>query len=361
MEKNANLHRDVGGSSLCTTLPGESGDITAVEGVKGNIDACKKKEPSLSTLVTNVSSSNASSTTIVSHANAVSTTEKSDIVSEMTDSRSPQDENAQPSGLSGTLISEPEEQLSNGMEHSPPSATGNDQAATSKLVNKPTESELPALEAPVARIMPTPPAVSVEQAKLSKPTQLATENTNERNARAGVSVSSERAAVSEGAPSESDHSIAGESRSFDSLESFSNLNSCPSSEPTSEGLEEKGLALALQNEYGTDETKVPVTKDRGAGQSIYHIKWIRWKEENTPIITQNENGPCPLLAIMNVLLLAWKVNTVNLSHTTANIPQWEHYESVYSNVYFQTLISDSLWSCITLKTALHTKCSSLNQ
>uniref|UniRef100_A0A0E9PD94 Ubiquitin carboxyl-terminal hydrolase n=1 Tax=Anguilla anguilla TaxID=7936 RepID=A0A0E9PD94_ANGAN len=31
-------------------------------------------------------------------------------------------------------------------------------------------------------------------------------------------------------------------------------------------------------------------------------------ERNTPIITQNENGPCPLLAIMNVLLLAWKVN-----------------------------------------------------
>lgn len=312
MEKNANLHRDVGGSSLCTTLPGESGDITAVGGVKGNIDACKKKDPSLSTLVT--SSSNASTTTIVSHANAISTTEKSDIVSEMTDSRSLQDGNAQRSGLSGTLTSEPEEQLSNGMEHSPPSATGNDQAATSKLVNKPTESELPAMEAPAARIMPIPPVVSegvsVEQAKLSKPTQLAPENTNEGNARAGVSVSSERAVVSEGAQSGSDHSIAGESRSFDSLESFSNLNSCPSSEPTSEGLEDKGLALALQNEYGTDDTKVPVTKDRGAGQSIYHIKWIKWKEENTPIITQNENGPCPLLAIMNVLLLAWKVNTI---------------------------------------------------
>uniref|UniRef100_A0A8D0EB59 Ubiquitin carboxyl-terminal hydrolase n=1 Tax=Salvator merianae TaxID=96440 RepID=A0A8D0EB59_SALMN len=51
----------------------------------------------------------------------------------------------------------------------------------------------------------------------------------------------------------------------------------------------------------------PGTKERFPGQSVYHIKWVRWKEENTPVITQNENGPCPLLAIMNVLLLAWKV------------------------------------------------------
>ncbi|EHB09911.1 Protein FAM63B [Heterocephalus glaber] len=48
-------------------------------------------------------------------------------------------------------------------------------------------------------------------------------------------------------------------------------------------------------------------RERFPGQSVYHIKWIQWKEENTPIITQNENGPCPLLAILNVLLLAWKV------------------------------------------------------
>nr|XP_008119788.1 PREDICTED: protein FAM63B [Anolis carolinensis] len=53
----------------------------------------------------------------------------------------------------------------------------------------------------------------------------------------------------------------------------------------------------------------PAGKERGlpAGQGVYHLKWVRWKEEQTPLVTQNENGPCPLLAIMNVLLLAWKV------------------------------------------------------
>ncbi|XP_038624192.1 ubiquitin carboxyl-terminal hydrolase MINDY-1 isoform X2 [Tachyglossus aculeatus] len=40
---------------------------------------------------------------------------------------------------------------------------------------------------------------------------------------------------------------------------------------------------------------------------FYCVKWISWKGEQTPIITQNANGPCPLLAIMNVLFLQWKV------------------------------------------------------
>ncbi|XP_076864425.1 ubiquitin carboxyl-terminal hydrolase MINDY-1 [Brachyhypopomus gauderio] len=40
--------------------------------------------------------------------------------------------------------------------------------------------------------------------------------------------------------------------------------------------------------------------------SFYLVKWIIWKEKKTPIITQSENGPCPLLAIMNILFLRWK-------------------------------------------------------
>lgn len=110
--------------------------------------------------------------------------------------------------------------------------------------------------------------------------------------------------------SASDQSMPGESRSIDSLESFSNLNSCPSSDLNSEGTEDRALALALQSEeYNSKDgvAKPSGSKERFPGQSVYHIKWIKWKAENTPIITQNENGPCPLLAIMNVLLLAWKI------------------------------------------------------
>lgn len=115
--------------------------------------------------------------------------------------------------------------------------------------------------------------------------------------------------------------------SLDSLESFSNLNSsCPSSEPVSEALEDQDKALVPQGQPGAEGGKAQSCRERGgAGQSIYHIKWIRWKEENTPIITQNENGPCPLLAIMNVLLLAWKVSNSNTIHKNNNSNKQEKF------------------------------------
>jgi len=39
----------------------------------------------------------------------------------------------------------------------------------------------------------------------------------------------------------------------------------------------------------------------------YRLKWIKFRGNKIPIITQNENGPCPLIAIMNVLLLKGKL------------------------------------------------------
>ena len=47
--------------------------------------------------------------------------------------------------------------------------------------------------------------------------------------------------------------------------------------------------------------------------SIYHVKWVGWRRNSSDplrrigIITQNENGPCPLLSIVNVLLLRGKL------------------------------------------------------
>ena len=60
---------------------------------------------------------------------------------------------------------------------------------------------------------------------------------------------------------------------------------------------EKG-ATALPD--GEDEEKAPL-------QSVYHVKWINFKDNHVAIVTQNENGPCPLLAITNVLLLQGKI------------------------------------------------------
>ncbi|XP_034016464.1 ubiquitin carboxyl-terminal hydrolase MINDY-1 isoform X2 [Thalassophryne amazonica] len=52
---------------------------------------------------------------------------------------------------------------------------------------------------------------------------------------------------------------------------------------------------------------VAVATDAGLSMPAYYlVKWITWKEKKTAIITQSENGPCPLLAIMNTLFLRWK-------------------------------------------------------
>ncbi|XP_028445680.1 ubiquitin carboxyl-terminal hydrolase MINDY-2 isoform X2 [Perca flavescens] len=300
MEKNANLHRDTDGSSLCATIAGEMGDVTAVGGVKGTAEKCKNSEAPLSTLVNvscNISTTNVSAP---SADNAISSAGKSrvpEVIQVL-----PVQEDTKNTNTSGFG-----DQISNGMENDSVLAAEDSEGGAPKLVNNKIDgpSSPPAKEGTDVQAV----VVACEESKptkLAKPTNLCPDNAIAANVKPGLSGDH---TLSEGLPSGSDpdHSLGVESRSIDSLESFSNLNSCPSSDLNSEGLEDRGLALALQGEYGADGTKTSCAKDRAAGQSIYHIKWIKWREENTPIITQNENGPCPLLAIMNVLLLAWKV------------------------------------------------------
>jgi hypothetical protein len=61
-----------------------------------------------------------------------------------------------------------------------------------------------------------------------------------------------------------------------------------------------------------EKSKIPEASAVDAARernSIYHVKWIGWRRSSNDalrrvgVITQNENGPCPLLSIINVLLL----------------------------------------------------------
>ncbi|NXB83126.1 MINY1 hydrolase, partial [Vidua chalybeata] len=52
----------------------------------------------------------------------------------------------------------------------------------------------------------------------------------------------------------------------------------------------------------------PWAQPPARAEDFYCVKWIRWKGERTPMVTQSENGPCPLLAIINILLLQWKAS-----------------------------------------------------
>lgn len=55
---------------------------------------------------------------------------------------------------------------------------------------------------------------------------------------------------------------------------------------------------------------------------FYCVKWISWKGERTAVITQSENGPCPLLAIMNILFLQWKVRQQSLQRQRQPTFSW---------------------------------------
>lgn len=316
MEHNADLHRDADGSSLCAPTGGETGDVTAVGGVKGTAEKCKNSEASLNTLV-NVSCNNSSTNVSLPVAgNCVSSDGQSD-VPEVGKVLSPH-ETKEPQA--GGACSSSKIQISNGMGHDSVQAAGDSEGGASNLVNNKTDGLSSAAAAHDSSGVPSEAAASSSSSslcaksattKLAKPTRLcpdsaaAKEGSEPGLPRAHASSEEQQQQPPRGSDPEA--SLGEESRSIDSLESFSNLNSCPSSDLNSEGLEDRGLALALQSEYAADVAKGSCAKDRAAGQSIYHIKWIKWREESTPIITQNENGPCPLLAIMNVLLLAWKV------------------------------------------------------
>lgn len=50
----------------------------------------------------------------------------------------------------------------------------------------------------------------------------------------------------------------------------------------------------------------------------YKVKRIEFMKRKVPIMMQNENGPCPLLALANVMLLR---NHISLPLTTENVSQ----------------------------------------
>ncbi|KAG7317408.1 hypothetical protein KOW79_019706 [Hemibagrus wyckioides] len=98
-------------------------------------------------------------------------------------------------------------------------------------------------------------------------------------------------------------------------------------------------------------------------QEHYYVKWITWKGEKTPIITQSENGPCPLLAIMNILFLRWKAKLppqtevitieelmAHLGECVLSIKPRENAEDIELN--FQQNMSDAMAVLPKLSTGL---------
>ncbi|KAL9823131.1 ubiquitin carboxyl-terminal hydrolase MINDY-1 [Geothlypis trichas] len=77
--------------------------------------------------------------------------------------------------------------------------------------------------------------------------------------------------------------------------------------PQEEGSLQKGGSPQDRGSFqdrGSPPAEPPRAQPPG---DFYFVKWILWKGQRTALVTQNENGPCPLLAIINILLLQWKV------------------------------------------------------
>ncbi|KAK7252646.1 hypothetical protein RIF29_36737 [Crotalaria pallida] len=70
-----------------------------------------------------------------------------------------------------------------------------------------------------------------------------------------------------------------------------------------------------QNQDEEDQQK---EQDQSVKELIHKTKTIQFLGRTTPIVLQNDNGPCPLLAICNVLLLR---NNLNLSPDIAEVSQ----------------------------------------
>lgn len=81
--------------------------------------------------------------------------------------------------------------------------------------------------------------------------------------------------------------------------------SSDSSNPSQTDSEQPQLRVELPALATAGATAAPA--DESGEPSVYHIKWNTFDLRDVPVITQNENGPCPLLAIMNILLLKGKV------------------------------------------------------
>nr|GMD96016.1 ubiquitin carboxyl-terminal hydrolase MINDY-2 [Ipomoea batatas] len=86
-----------------------------------------------------------------------------------------------------------------------------------------------------------------------------------------------------------------------------------SSAPSSSTTATTPAADAMQEE--SQKRDDPATKEK---EMVHKTKVIQFLGRTTPIILQNDNGPCPLLAICNVLLLK---NNLNLSPDVPEVSQ----------------------------------------
>lgn len=173
---------------------------------------------------------------------------------------------------------------------------------------------------------PTPPesSPSLSSENMTLTIATTTEEPTEAEAGPGLDVEESSSVATAGGSDDQLESTDSASFSIPSLELSDGVATTGNSLDVEDGLSSSYSALGAEG--CSPSTEVPSLQDEAAleaaggaaappaaapesGPSMpayYLVKWITWKEKKTPIITQSENGPCPLLAIMNTLFLRWK-------------------------------------------------------
>ncbi|XP_028394238.1 ubiquitin carboxyl-terminal hydrolase MINDY-1-like [Dendronephthya gigantea] len=184
------------------------------------------------------------------------------------------------------------------------SQDGHTDAVSSDLTDKKKETHVDLKDTPVhwehaenSPIADSKEAEKVQSNSLKQPTN--SEIINESNmSDVNRSKSTNSTDESEnGQRNTNDINNSGESKTDDTKNNveeskFDEKNDDPGGPSSSQGPKTGGSQNEPdQNEYLDDNN------------SPHYVKWITWKGMKTAIVTQNDNGPCPLLAIINILLL----------------------------------------------------------
>lgn len=69
----------------------------------------------------------------------------------------------------------------------------------------------------------------------------------------------------------------------------------------------QSLEGAAQMAASSSDAHSPEAHPADPSDVVHKIKKIKWQDIEVPIITQNNNGPCPLLAIVNVMILKGQI------------------------------------------------------
>ena len=111
---------------------------------------------------------------------------------------------------------------------------------------------------------------------------------------------------------------------------------------------EGGVEQPKEGTSPSTSTSTPA-EEKAPQQSVYHVKWIKFKNTLHAIITQNENGPCPLLAIMNVLLLERRVKLPAMMEMVTSGQLMEYLgDCIFENAPKVILQCSTVMICITL-------------